>query len=153
MSHVHETHLPPLVGIGIRERLPVERLPAFFGSAFARLAQVAATGGARFTGPPFARYFSVADDQVDLEAVAPLDHPVPAEGRVHGVELPAGAAVEVVHVGPYDTLHEAHREIEAWLAEHHRRAVDAVREVYLTEPGSVPDPAEWRTLVVQPIDG
>jgi effector-binding domain-containing protein len=59
--------------------------------------------------------------------------------------------VQIRHVGPYDQLGPTYAAIGRWIEEHHRARADAVREVYLTSPQEVPDPAAWVTLVVQPL--
>ena len=38
-----------------------------------------------------------------------------------------------------------------FLAEHGLRKSGAAREVYLTDPGEVPDPKQWKTQIVWPI--
>jgi AraC family transcriptional regulator len=47
-------------------------------------------------------------------------------------------------------LHEAHAAIEAWLGAHALKPAGDPWEVYVTDPGEVPNPAEWQTLVVWP---
>jgi hypothetical protein len=39
-----------------------------------------------------------------------------------------------------------------WMDAHSLRPTDAVREVYLTSPQEVADPAKWETLVIQPVE-
>lgn len=102
-------------------------------------------------GPPFARYYEYGADRVDLEAGLPLSEAVAAEGRIVAGELPAGRVAATWHVGPYDRLREAYLAIEAWLAAHGETAAGARWEIYWTDPGQEPDPARWRTEVLQPI--
>jgi hypothetical protein len=71
-----EVQLTAGSGIAIRETHSIAELPAFFAGAFTELDTVAKAAGAQLAGPPFARYFSVASDAVDLQAVFPLAAPV-----------------------------------------------------------------------------
>jgi len=135
--------------MAIREKHPIADLPEFFMGAFTELQERATAAGAKLTAPPFARYFSMPPDDIDVEAVFPVDVPVQAEGRVHPIVLEGGSAVEVLHIGPYDGLGAAYGAIEAWLKAHGVCAGGPPREVYLSGPGV--NPAEIRTLVVQPI--
>lgn len=43
----------------------------------------------------------------------------------------------------------AYAEVEQWLKDNGKVASGPVREVYLSEPGAVPDPADWETHIVQ----
>ena len=107
--------------------------------------------GVHPAGPPFARYFEYGEDGVDLEAGFPVPGPVPGNDRVRGGELPGGEAAVAMHVGHYDTLAATYRQLERWIAEQGRRPAGAPWEVYLTDPGETPDPAEWRTEVLWPV--
>lgn len=148
---VEEISLQPIHGIAVRATVPMEKLPEFFGGAFHELEESARQAGAKLAGPPFARYHSVPPAPVDVEVILPVTGAVPAGGRVHAVELPAGSALQVRHVGPYDKLGATYAELGLWMTEHGMQPADAVREVYLTRPKAVPDAAKWETLVIQPV--
>jgi effector-binding domain-containing protein len=136
-------------GIAIRERHPIAELPSFFAAAFTELDALARASGAQIAGPPFARYFSISPEAVDVEAVFPLVAPVQGSGRVRAIELEGGRAVQALHAGPYEQLHGVYQALERWLQEHGATPAGPVREIYLTGP-EVP-PAQHQTLVVQPI--
>lgn len=139
--------LTPSLGIAIRDRVPMNQLPAFFGAAYAELG---AAGGAQLTGPPFAIYHAFEEDAIDVSAVMPVRSRLPATGRVVPIELAGGPAVQVKHVGPYDELSATYGAIEKWIAEHHRARAGAPREIYMTMP-TVPA-TQQMTLVVQPLE-
>ena len=149
---VEKIHLEPTDGLAIRMTLPIDQLPAFFGEALTEMAgwirQEA--GEAAFAGPPFARYHSLDPAAVDVEAVFPLTRVVEASGRMHAVIVDGGEAVQVMYVGPYDAMEPAFLAINEWLDATGHRPSEPPREVYLTDPVSEPDPANWRTLVIQP---
>ena len=67
------------------------------------------------------------------------------------VELPGGAAAVAIHEGAYDTLPDTHAAIERWLDANGLTSAGAPWETYLTDPGEVPDPKDWRTEVVYPL--
>ncbi|MBK7078206.1 MAG: GyrI-like domain-containing protein [Myxococcales bacterium] len=134
--------------IAIRTQLGPAELPAFFGRAFGELAACARD---QIAGPPFARYHRADASGFDVEAVMPVRAPVAVAGRVAALALAGGPAVQIKHVGPYDQLMPTYAALDRWLVEHHRTRSDAVREVYLTNPADEPDPADWVTLVIQPV--
>jgi effector-binding domain-containing protein len=150
-SRVEEVSLTPVHAVAIRATVPQEALPAFFGSAFHELEEVARKAGTERSGPPFARYHSVPPAPIDVEVIMPVSKTIAPSGRVCPVELPAGQAVQVRHFGPYDDMGPAYAALGMWMSEHGLQPSDAVREVYLTSPQTVPDPAKWETLVIQPV--
>ncbi len=142
------THLQGGPAIAIRAQLPFSELPAFFGRAFGELA---ACAQGRLAGPPFARYHRADSTGVDVEAAMPVRGPVELRGRVYAVELDGGPAVQIRHRGAYDQLGETYATLERWLKDNGQSRSEAVREIYLTGPSDVSDPAEHVTLVVQPL--
>jgi effector-binding domain-containing protein len=114
-------------------------------------AHVNATG-AKTAGPPFSRYHSVADGEIDIEAGIPVQKPIEAKGRVVNSELPAGRTVTCWHKGPYDQLSGAHEALQAHLASQKLKARGGAWEVYWTDPGMVPEPSKWKTQLFAPIE-
>jgi effector-binding domain-containing protein len=144
-----KTQLASGPGIAIRETHRIAELPAFFAGAFTELDTAAKAAGAQIAGRPFARYFSVASDAVDVEAVFPLTAPVVDAGRIHVIDLEGGPAVQTLHVGSYDGLHGAYAALERWLQDQGATPGGPVREVYLTGPDVPQD--QQQTLIVQAV--
>lgn len=139
-------------GMGIRATVPVAELPQFFQKSFARLQEYLDRKGAKYSGAPFAVYYSQPAATVDVELVFPVVFDVlenlPAEADIYPVDLPGGEAVEYVYFGPYDGMAPAYGEVFQWLGEHGKVPGGPPREVYLSEPEG--DPATWETHIVQP---
>lgn len=122
-----------------------EFLPAVFGYAQRH--------GLAMSGPPFARYPEIGMGTLVMEGGVSLAAPPPTDpgDGIEALTIPAGPAAVTVHRGPYDTLPDSYRALEAWLeAEGHERS-GPPREIYLTDPGDHPDPATWETEIVQPL--
>jgi effector-binding domain-containing protein len=109
--------------------------------------------GVRPTGPPFAIYHVYQQDTVDMELGFPVDEPVPTTGRVIGRELEASPAAVTFHHGPYESLGQAYRAVEAWMRENGREASGPPWEVYWTGPMDGEGSANWKTEVGYPIKG
>lgn len=107
--------------------------------------------GAAPAGPPFARYTGWRESDCDLEGGIPVAQPAAGEGRIQAGEIGGCQALFAVHVGPYDRLREAWAAAEAWLAANGRSPAGAPWESYVTDPGEVPNPEEWRTEIYWPI--
>lgn len=140
------TNLAGGPAIAIRAQISPTELGKFFGGAFGELV---AGGADQIEGPPFARYYTFDPQRVDVEVVMPLRSPRPVSGRLQAITLVAGPAVQVRHVGPYESLGEAYRSIEQWIEDHHRRRGEVIREVYMTDPTVLP--ADRITMVIQPL--
>ncbi len=143
--------LPESEGAAIRATMPMKELPGFFGGAFGELAEAVAKAGTTVLGPPFARFYSVKPEAVDVEVVMETSGKVPAGGRVHPIHLASHEAAIVRHDGPYQGMEPAYAAISEWMKEHHREPCEPPREVYLTDPAAEPNPAKWVTLVEQPL--
>lgn len=132
-----------------RERIAevlAEVLPAVFGYAM--------EAGLAMTGPPFVRYIDQSAAFFELEAGVPLAEPAaaPADNpEILAGSLPGGNAAVTIHVGPYDTLGEAHIALDRWIAENGHTASGGPWEVYLTDPAEVADPEEWQTQIIWPL--
>lgn len=122
-----------------------EILPAVFDHA--------QRNGLAMAGPPFTRYPEIGMGSLVMEGGVPLLAP-PADAPGEGIEvltIPAGPAAVTVHRGPYDTLPDSYRVLEAWLDREGRTPDGPPREVYVTDPGDHPDPATWETEIIQPL--
>lgn len=133
--------------VAIRARVPLHEIAGFFGAAFAELETVA---GRQINGPPFALYYATDEDGLDVAAAIPTWSRVEAVGRVEPLELAAGPAVKVEHVGRYEELTATYALLDDWLAENRRTCGGPRREVYLTMP--MASPSEQITIVLQPLE-
>ncbi|MEM6791648.1 MAG: GyrI-like domain-containing protein [Myxococcota bacterium] len=72
-------------------------------------------------------------------------------GELLLVEVLASEVATTIHTGPHDGLGDAHAALDVLLHENGLKSGRPTLEVYLTDPGEVPDPTEWKTLVQKPI--
>lgn len=123
------------------------------GAAMGQL--MGALGGdySKMAGAPIciAHRFEESDMSFDLEfglqVTEAMDTP---EGVTMG-SMPAGKIAWTMHTGDYDSLSETWGKMGEYLAYHKMVPVGAPYEVYLTDPTSVPDTAQWQTQIVYPI--
>jgi AraC family transcriptional regulator len=122
-------------------------LPAVFGYVMEQ--------GLAPAGHPFVRYRSFGAAMVEIDAGIPLvEAPAAAPPEDSGIvqgELPASLVATTTHRGPYEGLGDAYRDLERWIEASAYEPAGAPWEVYLTDPGEVPDPADWLTAVSWPI--
>jgi DNA gyrase inhibitor GyrI len=118
-----------------------------------------AARGAAPSGPPFLKYNVIdMERELEIEAGVPITAPVPAEGRVLASVLPGGRYATVTHVGPYDQLVPAVRNLLIWAEQQgltwdRQDSPEGGRwgcrlEIYPVNPAEQPDPAKWETDLV-----
>ena len=148
---VEERILAPQPAAAIREVVSIAELGAWMGRTFGEIAAYLGEIGSAPAGMPYSRYFSMPAETVDVESGFPVAAPVPPRGRIVATELPGGPVATTTHMGPYETVDKAYGAIQEWMAERGRRPGGPFWEVYFTDPNEVPDPAQWRTDVFQPL--
>jgi DNA gyrase inhibitor GyrI len=115
--------------------------------------------GATPAGPPFLKYNVIdMERELQLEAGFPVATPVAGDDRVVAGTLPSGRYVAATHVGPYDQLVPAVRDLLEWaqrenLAWDKQDSPEGERwgcrlEIYPVNPAEQPDPAKWETELV-----
>ena len=109
--------------------------------------------GVQPAGPPFSRYHEIDPEAntIDLEAGIPIAAPIEAAGRVQPSELPGGRAAATWHLGSYHELARTYARLEGWMKREGLAARGPFWEVYWTDPGIEPDPADWKTEVLWPV--
>lgn len=133
-------------------KVVVKDMPQFLGRAFRAAATHAETLGTEICGPPFARYRPLDSEfkEFEVEAGFPVTNEPTGSEEVDASSLPAGPAAVAMHIGPYDAMVPTYDAIVAFLREQHAEAFGPAWEVYLSDASEEPDPAKWRTEIVQP---
>jgi effector-binding domain-containing protein len=121
------------------------------GSAFEALYARIAEAGVATDGPPFVVYntFAEAESSWDIDVCAPIAEAITPAGDIGFREFPPERVVELLHVGPYETLKASYAEIDRYIADAGLTRTGAPREIYLSE-ADVPA-AQINTLIEQPI--
>lgn len=143
--------LEPTTVAVLRETVPMSELTSFFDRAFHAVMEVAQAQEIAVTGPPFALYYGMPSDTVDLAAGFPTAAPVTSADGVAASELPGGRAARLLHVGSYDSLEGAYGRVMAWMGEKAYRPAGVMWESYLNEPTPDGDPDANQTLITWPI--
>lgn len=129
--------------------LAVGEIGHWFGPTYGSVYTACEHQGVHPVGMPFARYHLLGEGRFRVEAGTAVERPIEPEGDVHPSALPGGRVAVTVHVGPYDGMEAAYHALARWVAERGEPDGDPW-EVYLTDPGAEPEPAGWRTEIVQP---
>ncbi len=136
--------------LSIRTVTTVGGLPRVLGDIYGAVARRLGTLREYPAGPPFAAYYNMDMEALDVEGGFPVSRTLAGEGDVEGREIPAGLAATCVHVGPYATMQETYEELTAWMESEGLEPTGIVYEFYLNDPSSTP-PEELETEIVFPL--
>jgi effector-binding domain-containing protein len=103
------------------------------------------------SGPPFTRYTDWRETDCDLDTGFPIATPVKTEGTTKTGTLGGCQAASAIHEGAYDTLAETYTLLFTLIHEQGRTVSGPTWEFYLTDPGELPDPKDWKTEIYVPI--
>lgn len=135
----------------MRRQVKAEDVSTALAEMLVPVFQYATAQGVPFAGPPTTRYVSFGPGLVTIEAGMPVAGPAEATDEIMVGSLVGGEVASTVHKGPYDNLDQGYEAIQRWMMENGQESGGAPWEVYITDPGEVPDPAEWLTEIVHPL--
>jgi effector-binding domain-containing protein len=142
--------LEPATVAVVRERVPMDAMVPFFDRVFTDVMAVTQAQGVGLAGPPFAVYFGMPTDSVDVAAGFPTTGPVEPSGGVTVSELPGGRAAQLLHTGSYGTLPQSYEQVAQWLAEQGLKPAEVMWEAYLNDPSEVAAES-IQTLITWPV--
>lgn len=138
--------------LSIRTHAAVQDLPQVFGQSYGAIMQYFGQVGQQPTGEPFAAYYNMDMQNLDLEIGFPSSGKLPGKGDIKPSELPGGKAVACLHVGPYDQCVAAYEAMEQWMKANGYEATGVAYEFYLNGPDDTP-PEGLQTRIVMPLKG
>ena len=156
-TQIREYEATPI--LTIRRKIPTHEIAAALGSILPAVygaAHKALGAEANAFGAPFAIYHHFDEKEVDIEGGKAtgrlLDSELAGEGELQARTLPAGKAAVACHVGPYDSLPETVHALATWMTQNGWTPAGPHRESYITDPGQEPDPTQWKTEIIWPVD-
>ena len=139
----------------VRRRIKRSEIAATIAEVLPSIFVYAQRHGIALTGHPFARYSEIGAGLITIEPgmrIAEGAGPSGAEtGEVVQDALPAGPAAVTVHCGPYDQLPDACAAVQQWIEAEGLTPGASFWESYVTDPGEVPDPKDWKTEIFWPV--
>ena len=143
--------LEPVTAAVVRETVPMSELTDFFDRTFRAVMEVTSAQEVAVAGPPFAAYHGMPAETVDISGGFPTAAPITAAEGVTTMTLPGGRAVQLLHVGSYDTLQRSYEALLTFMDERGLARSPMMWETYLNEPTPDGDPSENRTLITWPV--
>lgn len=134
----------------IRTITPVTELPQLMGSLYAELATYMGAHAITFDGPPYAMYYNMDMEALDVE----VGFPVPSlrelsddAGRIKNGRIPAGTVVTTIHPGSYETMEDTYIKAMEFAQQQGVRVHESwMYEYYLNSPEDTP-PDQLQTQI------
>lgn len=123
--------------LSVRKTTSVENLPAELGRAYQAVMLYLQELNEQPAGEPFAIYYNMDMQALDVEMGFPVRAGLPGRGEVQANLLPAGEIVTSVHQGPYPSMAPTYEAMTAWMQENHYQPSGVVGEFYLNDPEEV----------------
>lgn len=132
--------------LSVRTRAAVQDLPQLFGQTFGALMQYMNEIGEQPVGEPFAAYYNLDMQNLDIEIGFPVSKPLPDRGDIKSGALPAGKYASTMNIGPYNTVSAAYEALTQYVKENDCEPTGVAYEFYFSGPETPPE--EIRTQVV-----
>ena len=137
--------------LSVRQAIRPAELARFISDSLLAANNCLDRHGGTPAGAPFTIYHAVSDQQMVVEVGIPTATILRGDDRVMSGEMYAGKVATTTHIGPYDTLTAAYRDLNAWIVEHGERAAGSPWETYLSDVARVA-PQDMRTQIYWPIE-
>jgi effector-binding domain-containing protein len=135
--------------LSVRARAAVQDLPQLFGQTYGALMQYMNEMGTQPAGMPFAAYYNMDMQNLDVEIGFPVTKPLPDRGEIKCVALSAGKYASTMHVGPYDAVGPAYEALTQYVKAHGYEPTGVAYEFYFSEPETPPE--KNQTQIVFPL--
>lgn len=148
--HCEVKEQPTQQTLSIRTRAAVQNLPQMFGEGYGKIAQYLGQLGEHPIGPPFAAYYNMDMNDLDVELGFPVARQLPGKDEIKAGQIPGGRAATCLYIGPYSNIEPAYTALMKWMADNGYEAAGVAYELYLNDPTKTP-PAELQTQIFFPL--
>ena len=142
--------LSPQSVMSVRRRTPVQSLPKVIGDAYQAIAHYLGEIGEPPVGPPFAAYYNLDMQDLDVELGFPVMKTLPGKGDIKPSEIPGGKAATSIHVGPYSDVEPSYNALFKWIKDNGYEWMGVAYEFYMNDPEVTP-PEELLTQIILPL--
>ena len=143
--------LPAQPVLFIRTHTAVENLPHVMGRAYDLLIKHITESGVAPSGPPYACYYNMDMQNLDVEIGFPVAQELPAQDEMQMGEIPPGWYAACEYTGPYNQIGpEAYDTLTRFVADQGYTPSGVAYEYYLNDPNETPQ-EELKTKVVFPV--
>ena len=133
----------------IRTITPVGRLSEVMGEAYHEIADFMAREGVECIAPPYAMYYNMDTEALDVEMGFPVRQSREEEGRIRPGMIPGGRIATMIHTGPYSRLEESYTKLMVFVKEKGLEIAERMYEYYLNDPAKTsPENLQTRICLI-----
>jgi effector-binding domain-containing protein len=132
------TELASRPALTIRTRTRVGDIPSLFGKGYNAISQMLKEQGKQPAGAPFALYYNMDMNDLEVEFGFPVDEPLVGSGSITVSSTPSGKAVATLYIGPYDEVEPAYDFLMKWCTDNNLMMSGKAYEIYLNDPSETP---------------
>lgn len=126
--------VPPMLVASRRITIPTnDQVPAYLGPAYHEVYDYLKAQQGKDTGACLTVWHTSADTYTneDVEAIVPIERPVPGSERVQVYELPQAHVASVVHHGDFAEFTRGHAALLEWIGANGYTINGPYREIYI----------------------
>ncbi len=126
---------------------------AYYAERYSKISAYLGADMAKLSAPVFsiANKWDEETKMANITVAMAVDSKKPGKDDiVKGVRY-AGPAMKLTYLGPYESLNSAHKYLFATAGEKGYTPAGSPWELYVTDPGSEPDPSKWITEIYLPV--
>lgn len=131
----------------IRTVTAASELSNTLGRCYGKLMQFIQENNIQMSGAPFAVYYNMDMDNLDIEAGIPIASEASGQDDIVFSNIPDGKYVSTVHIGPYESVEAAYHDLSAYTDENNLKPSGIAYEFYLNDPGEV-KPEDIQTRIM-----
>jgi AraC family transcriptional regulator len=129
----------------------MEEVGKAMGPAYGAIMQVVESTGAQVIGSPFCIWYEWENKILEFDNAIPIDRKIKGTKDVLPIKTYQGNVAFVSHMGEYSTTSFSWVALEDYIMENNLEMNGAPYEVYITDPETEPNPANWITELYWPI--
>jgi effector-binding domain-containing protein len=130
----------------IRLHTSMHDIATLFDAGYREIAGLLESQGKKPAGAPFAHYYNMDMEMLDVEFGFPVESAAQGGGRIAVGKTPSGKAVTSLYIGPYNEIEPAYDALMKWAADNDFDPSGEAYEIYLDDPSTTP-PDRLRTQV------
>ena len=136
--------------LSVRAHTPIDGLPKLLGESYGKIAGYLAKLGEEPTGAPFAAYYNMDMQNLDVEIGFPVAKPLTGQGDIQASEVPGGKLGYALHTGRYSDIAPAYDALTQFVKEQGYKPTGVSYEFYLNDPEETPQ-EKLQTQIVFPL--
>jgi effector-binding domain-containing protein len=140
------------MALGIKVESGMENMGDIMGTNYGKLMDYIGKTGAQMGGTPFAIWYQWEDTaKFVYDCAIPIVNKVKGEGDIRLFNTYEGKVATAEHWGDYSTSGESWGILMKYVEDNKLEANGNPYEVYMTDPGTEPNPEKWLTVMYFPV--